>query len=1119
MAYDNTMNEIHNGLNRPDTAMSNGSYTKLSYLALHNPSTTGRNSPRHPRSNIVSPQKSAISLSQLKLDQLNSCKKGDGLEDFQLEELRDGFFDANYIRPDNMVSLDGDDGTATSKNKGNSSMLGNLVHNWKGELGVIYARSLRHWKHILKFFLAYLIAMILCVIRPAGSWIAHKYRYFLPIIVILHHPARNIGVQIEMTIEACVGLAFGLGWSALAWYVSTATGPTASHQGGSLFQSLVMALWFIIWLKAYYNRLFYFSQAFGMTILFTHTVDLVFHASDLEWILYRDFALSYVFGLLLCLLVCVVIFPTNGNAKMIKTLDDTMISIKNFLMVLVDREKFNDVPDLTRAQREMIRQLTVDLSLVYRDFENQFTIFNFKPDKLKALRDSLTVALSPLRVIPVGQRLFDNLLLDKLYEEVDKRKAEDVNQTGDVTADATPSGYDSGLFTPVSGVNTPLRRVAFGDTSEFYINILKKKFSSNTLNLILEMIVVIDKISKLLQFYKSDRHNKEGIEKAKKDLARSKRKLKRKMYNIDKSYNKFIESNLFTEEIIKDFDCVDIFLFIRYSRSSAKQLLAVLDATVDLDSSSGLTIWFPRFSRYRTLHRLPDQCLMDQGLRKSLRYFESKKDVDEIFERSYNSYTSRHMYSKKDKKLSSTRAIDHTDFNFHTTDNALRFKLWKFTKQLSGREMKWTMKCLFCIIFLCLPTWLPESYHWYQEYQCWWAAMIFFILNHNKPAGKLISLINRLMCGIIGMFWGWAACQARHFGSPYVICTFAGLISVPFAINHLVYRNAKSSNTALICFTIIALEAYSKDPHTLRTSVIWKNCWTTSLSLIIGIIVSISINWIFWSYKSRTELRLAMSFLLSHLSQSYQSVAERYLYRDLNDDPTELSLVFSHIREVRLTRNIEAVKEVLERTKREPIFVANFDPDKYSRLINTCQDLFEQMVEARISGTYFEIWNQDVNSDVTRALLSLRRDSISTVIYVFYILSNCFRSKNKIPRYLPSSVVARKKLFNFMSQFDKSEGAEFTENGFKEDSLEKQLFKRLGHRQCHDNEVDLSPPRTIEKVNDTEDSSNTDLVEEDEEARWKDIYGVAFARSFTGVCQTMDVLIECCKDILGEQYV
>lgn len=83
------------------------------------------------------------------------------------------------------------------------------------------------------------------------------------------------------------------------------------------------------------------------------------------------------------------------------------------------------------------------------------------------------------------------------------------------------------------------------------------------------------------------------------------------------------------------------------------------------------------------------------------------------------------------------------------------------------------------------------------------------------------------------------------------------------------------------------------------------------------------------------------------------------------------------------------------------------------------------------------------------------------------------------------------------------------------------MFKRLGQIEHHGPESDTNPssPRTVEKVSDTDNSSNTELVEEDEEARWKDIYGVAFARSFTSVCQTMDVLIECCKDILGEQYV
>ncbi|KAG0658380.1 hypothetical protein C6P45_002204 [Maudiozyma exigua] len=1087
----------------------NGSYKKLSYLAQHQNDINSRAfSRRNQTSNLDSPQKSNISLSELKLNEMIADETWDELDDFHIEELRDGFFDATYTRPKRNIVPEESFG---KKYSNESLTIHNILSNILNLLKDIKNKSIRDWKRLLKFFLAYFIAMIICVIHPSGKCIGHKYRYFLPISVVLHHPARNIGVQLEMTVESCIGLTFGLGWSSLAWYISTATGPTASHQGGILFQSLVMALWFSIWLKAYYNRLFYFCQSFGITILFTHTVDLVFHPSDLKWMLFRDFSLSYVFGIVLSLLICAVIFPTNGNAKMIQTLDDTVNSIKVFLMTLVDKENYNNIENISKAQKDMTNHLNVKLSLVYRDFLNQFTIFNFKSSNLKKLRDSLTIISSPLRVTPIQQKLFDNQVLDKLYSEIDDRKR-NIEKTGDtLDTDAIPSEYNTGTYTPVTGVHSPNMRYndSLHQMENFYLNILKKKFSRNTLHLILEMIVVIDKISILLQLYKSQRHNKDKINASKESLHKYKLKLQRMIYNVDTSYNNFIKSNLFSEEIIKEFDCVDIFLFIRYSRSSAKHLIEVLNQTINLDEDSRMRISSPKLSAFRTLHRLPDQCLMDQGLGKSLVYFETKKDVDEIFERSYNSYTSRHVYNKKDNTFPSTRAIDHTDFNFHTTQNSARFKLWKFSKLLSGREMKWTLKCLFCIIFLCLPTWLPESYRWYQEYQCWWAPLIFFILNHNKPAGKLLYLGNRLLCGIIGMFWGWAACQARHFGSPYVICTFAGLICVPSAINQLLYKNSKTSNTTMICFTIISLEAFSKDPYTLRTSIIWKNCWTTSLSLIIGIIVSVAINWIFWSYRSRSELRLAMSYLLSHLSQSYQSIAERYLYRDLNDDPTELSIMFSHIREVRLTRNIEAIRQVLDRTRREPIFVSNFNGKKYERLIDACQNVFERMIEARVSGTYFEIWNQDLNSDVTRALLSLRRDSTSSVIYVFYILSNCFRSKNRIPRYLPSPISARRRLFDFMSQFSKSIAVTSPTKIDPEDNLEKQLFKRLGKYQNNEDQL----------LNDNcEVSSTEDSADLDEEARWKDIYGVAFARSFTTVCESMEVLTQCCKDILGEEF-
>lgn len=148
---------------------------------------------------------------------------------------------------------------------------------------------------------------MICVIRPSGRWIGHEFRYFLPIAVLIHHPVRNIGVQLEMTISSIIGASFGLGWSALAWYVSTATKPTANYQGGILFQSLTMALLFAIWLRSVYRRFFYFTTSFSISIIFTHTVRLASSKFDLKWQIFGilESHISSVFAISLGLCMCI----------------------------------------------------------------------------------------------------------------------------------------------------------------------------------------------------------------------------------------------------------------------------------------------------------------------------------------------------------------------------------------------------------------------------------------------------------------------------------------------------------------------------------------------------------------------------------------------------------------------------------------------------------------------------------------------------------------------------------------------------------------------------------------------------------------------------------------------
>lgn len=1078
--------------------VSKGSYQQSSYLSLHDLNNrSGGVTLKGSTNNLGSPQLSRVNLSCLRLDSSAKVRKWKELDDFNLEELRDGFFDPVYTKPEKTL-LDDDVDDEISHPAGVHAGLKELGGSKPMQRLVAGLKSQR--LSIFKYFVAFFASLVICVIRPSGRWVGHQYRYFLPIAVLLHHPVRNIGVQLEMTLASISGGALGMGWSALAWYISVATKPAANHQGGILFASLTLALLWIIWVRELYQRLLYFTMSFSIAIIFLHNADLVSSKHDLQWKIFWDFGISYLFGMLLSLVVCVLVDPHSGNAELIDQYSDSITSMKQFLLALVDKEKVSDESELLHLQKKMINSISVGLSEGYREFANQWTISKFNKDKLKELRNSLTSFVSPLRVLPISHKLLDKTELEKLFQQLNNPKR-DPDLAKNLDESATPEAetpmVHSGSVTPSPrGQGTLPKGLALDN--ELYLSVLRSSFSKETFSLILEMVCVLENMTNALQKFETAKLNFKNLEELDSTFAHSLQRLKRKIYKLDVCYKNFTKSEFFCKELLADADCVDVFLFIRYLRNAAKHLVPTVEKCQSLGSDIKWRVIPLHYPLHRALIRLPRQCALDEGAGNILHYFETKRDVDDIFESVYNSYTSRHKYTRgeNDKKAGvSVRAIDHKDFNFHTTDNKWRFRLWKLSSALVGPEMKWTLKVVFVIIFFSLPGWIPESHSWYGKYQCLWTPLTFLLLAHRKHSGKWDTMVMRLGCALVGIFWGWAANQSRHFGSPYVICTFGGLFAALFAVNIFVYGNTKSSFTALLCFVVIVLEPYGKGQSSLNTAEIWKNTWVTGLSFIIAILASVPVNWVVWSFKARTELRLSVSSLLSHISQSYQSVTDRYLYRDLNDAPTELTLALSHIREIRLTQSALAVRGLLTKARNEMAFISNFSPTKYERLLDASDFLLEKIIEARISGTFFEIWNEDPDNETTRALLSLRRDSVSSVIFVFYILSNCFRSKNKVPLYLPNPMLSRKKLYDFLSEFQQkrthTQPLKHEEQiASQRSSLEKKLFK--SHAQ-------------------------TNEFEDYEKSHWTEIHGMAFARAFTDITEALQVVVSCSKDILGEE--
>ncbi|AGO10285.1 AaceriABL171Wp [[Ashbya] aceris (nom. inval.)] len=1046
-----------------------GSYKQTSFQSLKDLARSGSSAAplaRPVKSLQTSPIGSWTSLSHLRLEKLAESSGWEELQDYGLEELRDGFFDASYSRPQRVAA------TEPPASAGPSAQPP-LAARGKA----FWSRLRVHWKAAVKFSVAYLAAMFLCLVQPASNWIGEVYTSFLPVAVLIHHPVRTVGVQLEITAQSIVGLALGLGWSALWWYVCSVA-LVGRHEGSLLFVSLILSGLWSSWLAAAYGRLVYISVSFGITATFFATAMPPSEGSLPSWNYFWDQGMSYLFGLLLSLLVCVCLFPRFGHATIGREFASAANDLKHLLVYLVDTSYCNDIPTLLKAQENAVSAIDVRLSEGYREFANQLTITRFDGKLLEHLRNSLTIAASPLRSLPLGHGLLTNVELERFRREGLKSATEN---TAYVQEADEPSD-DQGMRTKDSD--------NFGSTSattELCSSIIREKFSETIFDLIMELINALNSLQVGLNNISES--NIAASERAdiKVNVLACLANLHDRIRCLDIKYKEFGRAGLFTSDLLLNPKSSDALVFLRYIRQCAKHMTKVLEVFLQINDSVHWRLIPPNYQWHRAINRLSHQCALDQGASYLWSYFQTKRDVDDAFEMIYNSYTSKHhevsdLFDRRGIRPR-IRAFDHKDFAVHSTSNPVRYKLWQLNNSLLGPESRWARKCTVVLIALCLPGWLPGSKIWYQRYHCWWAPITFLILSNRRNSSNWRALYKRLAGCFLGVFWAWCANQAKHYSNPFVIATFSVLFCVPLAFNYFAFNRRKSTLAALICFTVPALVTSFLEEHT--TSSIWKQTWITGVSLLIGTICSIPINWFIWTFTARSELSLAVSGLLMHLSQSYQIVAGRYLYRDTDDHPNDLTRSLASIREVRLSQSLLATRALVRSAVSEPNIVSEFRGYLFDELLDHFGILLERLIEARRLGQHFQVWDRDPNTETTRALLSLRRDNVACVIFIFYMLSNCFSSKSKVPKYLPNPIFVRKKLFDTFMKLTEDASARGT--------------------SAHS-----STPAAPQNAQ----SSSPTSAEQD---HWDEVYAICFSRAFTDISVELQRIIDLAKEILGQE--
>ena len=261
-----------------------------------------------------------------------------------------------------------------------------------------------------------------------------------------------------MFFSSVIGGVLAMGWSSLAWYISVVRKPTQLHPGGILFASLTLALVLSNWLKELFQRTLYCALTFNIAIIFLHDVSLRQSKQNLEWQIYWDFGMSYLFGMILSLVVCVLFWPWAGNAEIIDQFTASTDTIRQLLHALTNKDTLQDEETLRILQKKMVDSLNVDLSERYRDFANQFTISRLDTGKLINFRNSLTKLTTPLRILPLTNKLLEGLDFDGFYEDLRRQKSDRLSKvppSKNATESSTPASPpgSSSLFSKKHGLS------------------------------------------------------------------------------------------------------------------------------------------------------------------------------------------------------------------------------------------------------------------------------------------------------------------------------------------------------------------------------------------------------------------------------------------------------------------------------------------------------------------------------------------------------------------------------------------------------------------------------------------------------------------------------------------
>jgi hypothetical protein len=837
------------------------------------------------------------------------------LETYGVEELRDGFFDASFLKP---ARVDHEDLMKDAeytlpiafKKKNPLSLQNFLPKQWHEIKGVIRnVATTRSGIKLTKSFLAFFVAYILCLVPVIRVWLG-RYSYIMVFSTIINHPGRTVGAQIDGTFLTIVGTATGLGWGALALWISDSTSTAQRGYGGILATFLVLFMGTVAALRSYYIRLYQLVLCAGIAVSYTCLAETSEH---IAWRKLFDYGIPWVFGQAICLLICCSIFPDAGARPLAVALHDAFGTMQDGLVL--------PQPDNLYLHRRLAWTF-VNLSQAYRDLVLDISITRFQPSDVMSLRNLMQAVIRSLLSLKMETHLFDDFeqsLAQKRAAEESHPRSSEIN-----TESVQPS---SGILPSDTG-HAPFKDpVADGDV---VIDVEKKKrpsiFRTGSEERVVKLVAdkLSDPTSKLLSCMRSSLASCDAVlmdisgyrkflgppESVSSDILRSLTKIRKAIIRYDQE-EEFLMDNPALPPTYSDHpDVVELFLFVHPIRQAASSTEALLVKVMEMQQRHrGCRIYLPSYPFAKALNRTNSQVRHDRGGVTAGFYFRSQTQLAKTMKGMANVYKPlpRQIgpHEKDDPKDEVTRTDtigkyeEEEDVAMSSGSKAskqkrFRYRLWIVLHRLQGFETRFALKVAITTSLLSIPAWLDQSRGWWNENESWWVVVFVWIMSHPRVGGNIQDLITRAFCGALGAVWGGLAYGADN-GNPYVMAVFAAIYMIPMMYRFTQSTHPRSGVVGCISFVVVSLSAKTADglPSVVQIA------WTRGVAFVVGVVAAVIVNWVLWPFVARHELRKALSSMLIYSSIIYRGVVAKYVYYEKGEEPgkedIERSGLFQHL--------------------------------------------------------------------------------------------------------------------------------------------------------------------------------------------------------------------------------